>query len=363
MIRRRLCASLVALFLAAAPAQAGAEEPLHFSTPITYGTHLPGLGKPVKDWAAEVGALSGGTLSFDIEQPGQNVMPQDILDAVSKGTAAAGFSKAEFWANRLPAAALFSGFPFGPDAKTYAAWFYAGNGLTLYQHMYDDGGFNVHVLPCAFGGAETAGWFAKELKSPEDIERLRIRIFGQGGLVMQKLGASPALVPGSKLNQAFQDGDIDAAELYPPPVDARTDLAGAVKRIYLPGWQQPETVMELLINKDRWNALDDQQQLWIETACRDTMFQTMSENPVLAAKALSDFADQGVTIETLPAPVLDRLHQTWDEIAAQQGKHDPFFSQVLDDIRKFRAEIATPGAVAPMAGASSLEPPMTSATE
>ena len=103
-----------------------------------------------------------------------------------------------FWAAKIPAAALFSGFPFGPDAKGYVEWFFAGNGLKLYQEMYDQAGMHVHVIPCAFGGAETSGWFAKEIRGPDDLKGLRMRIFGLGGLVMAGLAPPPCSCPAGR---------------------------------------------------------------------------------------------------------------------------------------------------------------------
>ncbi|MGB6440873.1 MAG: hypothetical protein WBE89_16450, partial [Methyloceanibacter sp.] len=110
--------------------------------------------------------------------------------------------------------------PFGPDAQGYVDWFFAGNGRTLYQEMYDDARQNVHVIPCAFGGAETSGWFAKEVRKPEDIKGLRMRGFGLGR-VMSRLGATTVLVPGGSLGNAFDKHEIDAAAFLTPAVDQR----------------------------------------------------------------------------------------------------------------------------------------------
>ena len=176
-----------------------------------------------------------------------------------------------FGRRKLPAAALFSGYPFGPDAAGYFDWFEQGNGRKLYQEMYDHAGLKVHVMPCAFGGAETGGWFKKEIKAPDDIKGLRMRIFGLGGRVMSRLGAITVLVPGGDLLAAFEKGQIDAAELYPPAVDERQPLKDKVKLIYAPGWHQPETVLELIVNKDRWDALSDHQRGLIESACLATL--------------------------------------------------------------------------------------------
>ena len=314
---------------------ASADEPLRLVTPTIYGTHLPGLGAPATSLAKRIQSLSRGRLVLDLKQPGYTVASKDILDQVSEGSADAGFSAPSFWAAKIPASALFSGFPFGPDAKGYVEWFFAGNGRKLYQKMYDRAGYKVHVLPCTFGGGEAGGWFAKEINNKADIEGLRIRIFGLGGRVMARLGANTVVLPGGGVAEAFEKKQIDAAELYPPSVDRRQTLQGNAKLIYVPGWHQPETVLEFLINKDRWNARDDQQQVLIETACEAMLLETLAGSARAQREALADFARSGVRIATWPDDVLAALRSAWTEIALEESTKDPFFKEVLDDLAQF----------------------------
>jgi TRAP-type mannitol/chloroaromatic compound transport system substrate-binding protein len=280
---------------------------------------------------------SGGALALDLNQPGDGTKPQEILDKVGAGNIDAGFSVASFWAARIPAASLFSGFPFGPDAKTYLEWFDSGNGRKLYQEIYDHAGAKVHVMPCAFGGAETAGWFAKEIRSKDDLKGLRMRIFGLGARVMSRQGATPVLLGASEVESAFKKGKIDAAELYTPATDKELGLQQTVKRIYLPGWHQPETLLELLVNQDRWTGLTDEQRSLIEAACHDLLQETLGDSARLQTEALSEFKNKdGVTVETLPDGVLAALRESWNEIAAEEGAGDYLFKSVLDDIETFR---------------------------
>jgi len=332
----------LALLLAALPMKA-LGEPLRLVTPIVYGTHLPGLGEPATRLAKLIKQLSGGSLELDLKQPGDGIQPQEILDKVSSGSVDAGLATASFWAARLPAAVLFSGFPFGPDAKGYVDWFFAGNGAKLYQELYDQGHFKVHVIPCAFGGGEAGGWFAKEVHGPADLVGLRMRIFGPGAQVMARLGVVTLLVPGGRVPEWFDKHEIDAAELLTPAVDQRQGLQAKVKLIYVPGWHQPETVLELLINKDRWSALDDRQQAIIETACKALLLTTMVESPRLEADALAGLAGKdGVRIEPWPDDVLAAFRGSWDAVAKEEGDRDAFFQAVLDDLASFRAKGASP---------------------
>jgi TRAP-type mannitol/chloroaromatic compound transport system substrate-binding protein len=346
----------LAVFLLLGPeaSPATAAEPVRLVTPIVYGTHLPGLGEPAVRLAKLVKQLSGDTIELDLKQPGDGTQPQEILDKVSSGKVDAGFATAAFWAAKIPAAALFSGFPFGPDAKGYVEWFFAGNGRKLYQEMYDQAGMHVHVIHCAFGGAETSGWFAKEIHGPDDLKGLHMRSFGLAGRVMSKLGATTVLVPGGALASSFDKHTIDAAEVLTPAVDERQGLQDHVKLIYMPGWHQPETVLELLVNQDRWSTLTDQQQAVLETACRATLLATLAEGPGLQAQALSELGAKGVRIETWSEEMLKAFRAAWDSVALEEGDRDIFFRSVLDDIDSFRTSKPAPSAAS--------MPPMPSAT-
>lgn len=353
---RKQASALAMLLLLSAVFLAGrsAAEPVRLVTPVAYGIHLPGLGEPALELARLIEKRSRGALVLDLKQPGDGAKPHEILDKVASGEVGAGFATASFWAAKLPAAPLFSGYPFGPDAKFYFAWFEHGNGRKLYQEMYDQAGMKVHVMPCAFGGAEAGGWFKKEIKTEADIKELRMRIFGLGGRVMARQGATTVLVPGGDILAAFDKGAIDAAELYPPAVDARLELKDKVKLIYAPGWHQPETVLELIVNQDRWNALSDQERGLIEDACLETLQASLVESAKLQSDALADLAKHGVRIAPFPDDVLSALRAGWGEIAKEAGDRDYFFRSVLDDIEKFREKPqgvagspVTPGPQAP----------------
>jgi TRAP-type mannitol/chloroaromatic compound transport system substrate-binding protein len=334
-MRKRARALAMLVLPAALATWPAAAEPVRLTMPVAYGTHLPGLGQPAASLAKLIKERSGGALVLELKQPGDGTEPQEILDKVASGAVDAGFATSSYWAAQLPPAALFSGYPFGPDADGYFAWFEQGNGRKLYQEMYDHAGLKVHVMPCAFGGAEAGGWFKKEITTPDDIKELRMRIFGLGGRVMARAGAATVLVPGGNILAAFDKGEIDAAELYPPAVDERQPLKDKVKLIYAPGWHQPETVMELIVNQERWAALSEHQRGLIEGACLATLQATLGETAKLQADALAKLAKAGVKIEPWPQAVLAGLQAAWGEIAKEEGARDYFFRTVLDDIEKF----------------------------
>ncbi len=326
----------VAATMLSATATLAADKML-LKTPIAFSTALPGLGSPIPRVAEQLDLMSGGTLRMKVYEPGKLVPPFEILDAVSSGKINSGYTTAGYWAGKIPAAPLFSAVPFGPEAGEYMAWLYYGNGMTLYQEMYDQAGFNVHVLPCAIIAPETSGWFAKEINSPEDLEGLKMRFFGLGGKVMQKLGVATSLLPGGEIFPALEKGAIDATEFSMPAIDARLGFHKLVKYNYFPGWHQQATVFELLINKDVWEGATEQHQAIIENACQGSMTDSFAEGEAIQHEVLIDNVEnKGVIIKQWSPEMLDTFRTTWAEVAAEEAAADPFFDKVLTDMNTFR---------------------------
>jgi TRAP-type mannitol/chloroaromatic compound transport system substrate-binding protein len=339
-MKKTLTTLAFATSLAAAPAAMAADKIL-LKTPIAFSTSLPGLGSPIPRVAEQLDLMSGGTLKMKVYEPGKLVPPFEILDAVSSGKINSGYTTAGYWAGKIPAAPLFSAVPFGPEAGEYMAWLYYGNGMSLYQQMYDQAGYNVKVLPCAIIAPETSGWFATEINSPGDLEGLKMRFFGLGGKVMQKLGVATSLLPGGEIFPALEKGAIDATEFSMPAIDARLGFHKLVKFNYFPGWHQQATVFELLVNKDVWNEATDQHKAIIENACKASMTDSFAEGEAIQHDALIDnIENNDVQIMRWSDEMLETFRTTWEEVAREEAENDEFFAAVLADMNEFRVGYA-----------------------
>lgn len=335
-MKKTLTTLAVAASLLAAPAAMAADKML-LKTPIAFSTSLPGLGSPIPRVAEQLKLMSGGTLKMKVYEPGKLVPPFEILDAVSSGKINSGYTTAGYWAGKIPAAPLFSAVPFGPEAGEYMAWLYYGNGMSLYQEMYDQAGYNVKVIPCAIIAPETSGWFAKEINSPADLDGLKMRFFGLGGKVMQKLGVATSLLPGGEIFPALEKGAIDATEFSMPAIDARLGFHKLVKFNYFPGWHQQATVFELLVNKDVWNGASEQHQAIIENACKASMADSFAEGEAIQHAALIDNVENNdVQIKQWNDEMLATFKSTWNEVAQEEAANNEFFAKVLGDMNEFR---------------------------
>ena len=332
-----ISAAVVTAAIAGTTAPAQAADKLLLKTPIAFGSHLPALGTLIVWVADQLKTVSDGKVKMKIYEPGKLVSPKEILDAVSSGKVNSGYSTAGYWQGKMPAAALFSAVPFGPEAGEYMAWLYYGNGMSLYQEMYDNAGYNVKVMPCAIISPETSGWFSKPIEKPEDLKGLNMRFFGLGADVMEKLGVGTVQLPGGEIFGALEKGAIDASEFSQPAIDQRLGFHKIVKYNYFPGWHQQATVFELLINKDTWGKMSKGQQALVDTTCKASMTNAIAEGEAMQFPVMQKAAENGVEIRYWNDTMLNTFKSTWDEVVAEKTAADPFFKKVWDDMSTFRS--------------------------
>jgi TRAP-type mannitol/chloroaromatic compound transport system substrate-binding protein len=318
------------------------DEPVasvNLKVPVAFGTHLPSLGDGILYISERLEEISDGSLTMTVHEPGELVAATEILDAVSSGKVNAGYATAGYWVGKLPAAPLFSAVPFGPDAAEYLAWLYYGNGMDLYQQMYDDAGYNVHVLLAAIIPPETSGWFAEPIESTSDLDGLRMRFFGLGAEVMQKFGVQTSLLPGGEIFAALEKGAIDATEFSLPAVDQLLGFHQIVKHNYYPGWHQQATTFELLINKDTWNGLTDQGRMILEVICKASVADSFAHGEAIeGAEIKRNVTEFGVTNHYWSDEMLEAFKNAWLEVVEEKKAEDPFFAKVWDDFSAFDQE-------------------------
>ena len=332
-------ATALALTLASAPTFAAKKVLL--KVPVWFGTHLTGLGSTPKWLADHVNEASGGSVKIKIYEPGKLIPPKEIVEAVSKGQVNAGWTTPGYNTGLLgQKGAIFSAVPFGPDAPEFLAWVYYGDGRKLWQETYDKAGYNVHSIPCSIIAPETSGWFSKPIDKPEDLDGLRMRFFGLGALVMEKLGVSTSLLPSKEIFPALEKGAIDATEFSMPAIDKLLGFHKILKYNYFPGWHQPATMFELIINKDTWNKMDKQQQGILEMGCKAAMLDGLALGEAIQFPEIKANAAKGVEVRYWSDEMLDTFRTKWDEVVAEEGAKDPDFKRIYDNLQAFRADYA-----------------------
>lgn len=328
----------------AAPAEEKSESPatakkVLLKVPICFATSLPGLGSTIKWIEDRIEVASGGSVVVKVYEPGKLVAPFEILEAVSNNKVNAGYSISGYWEGKIPGASIFSTVPFGPEAGEFLAWMWYGNGRKLYQKMYDDAGFSVHVIPCGIIAPETSGWFAEPIKSLDDLKGLKMRFYGLGGKAMQKLGVSVSLLPGGEIFPALEKGAIDATEFSMPAIDARLGFYKVVKNNYFPGWHQQATLFELLINKDVWNGLSESQKMIIEMMCVAATADSFAYTEAIQGQVIrQNVEERGVNLHYWSDDMLNNFRKAWEEVATELSASSPMFKEAWEDLSAFRKD-------------------------
>ena len=298
----------------------------------------PIVGEQLVWLADNINEMAAGSLQIKVYGPDKLVGAMEVLDAVSSGKVELGYSASGFWMGKIPAAPLFCSVPFGPDAAEYLSWFFYGNGMKLYQEMYDTHNFNVKVLLCGLIPPESSGWFANEIKSLDDLQGLKMRFFGLGGDIMKKYGVAVRLLPPGEIYPALEKGVIDATEFSMPSIDEQLGFYKIAKYNYFPGWHQQATTFELLINKDIWNSLAPSQQAIIENAALANMIKGIAVGEGSQGPAMKRNVERGVHQVSWSPEIIEQFRNTWHEVVAEKVEEDPYFKKVWEDLEAFRAD-------------------------
>jgi TRAP-type mannitol/chloroaromatic compound transport system substrate-binding protein len=291
--------------------------------------NLPGLGMAPERFAQLVEQMSNGRLVISVYGAGELMPALSVFDGVSNGTIEMAHSASYYWKGKAPAAQFFSSIPFGLNAQQMNAWLHYGGGMELWEEVYQPFG----VLPLAGGntGMQMGGWFNKIIATPEDFKGLKMRLPGIGGEVLKKLGGVPVdALAGRELYGALQTGAIDAAEWVGPYNDLPLGLDQVAKYYYYPGWHEPGSTMEFLINKQAFSTLPNDLKMIVKVAARainQDMLDDYTQGHIAAMDVLLN--EHNVQVKPFPNTVIRALKYAKDDVLKSEAAKDPLFNKVL----------------------------------
>ena len=315
------------------------QEQYNWRLVTAWPKNYPGLGMAPERIADLVEEMSNGQMKITVYGAGEQVPAFGVFDAVSSGSHQMGHSGGYFWKGKVPAAQFFTGVPFGLTADEINAWTNRGGGLELWREIYEP--FNIYPIPAGNTGTQMFGWFNKEINSLEDIKGLKMRIPGIGGEVLKRAGGIPVTLPGGELFTALQTGVIDATEWVGPYNDLTFGFQQTAKYYYYPGWHEPGSMLELLINKDAWDSLPKHLQVIIETASKAVNQDILDEYTARNNKALRELVDvHGVELRRLPDDVIAEFKIIANDILEENAAEDETVNKVYQSYLKFKNEVS-----------------------
>lgn len=285
----------------AAPALAQGKRTLTLVT--TWGRGLAGVHDSAQRCADMITEMTDGALTVDLKAAGELVGAFEVFDAVTSGQADMYHGADYYFVGQHPAYAFFTAVPFGMTAQELANWYYQDGGHELHDELGQI--FGLKSFLGGNTGAQSGGWFRKEITGPEDFNGLKFRMPGLGGEALGKLGASVQNLPGSEVYQALASGAIDGTEWIGPWADEKAGFQEITKFYYTAGFHEPGAGLSLAFNRDVFDSFTPAQKRICEIAAAEShqwnLAQFLSEN----SAALQRLAAGGVKVLEFPDSVWD----------------------------------------------------------
>jgi TRAP-type mannitol/chloroaromatic compound transport system substrate-binding protein len=324
---------------ALASGTAAAQDKVRWKLQSAFGSQLPHIGASAIRFSKDVDRLSGGKLELRFYEPGALIPALECFEAVGKGSVEACWTTPGFHAGKIPALPFFTTVPFGPGFGEFTAWLWFGGGKELKDEIYKP--HNLIAVDAYCHGPETSGWFRREIKNVEDMKGIKMRFFGLGAKVMQKVGVSTQLLAPADIFPALERGVIDATEFSMPTMDIKQGFHQIAKFNYFPGWHQQVSCAEILMNRKNWEGLSDQNKAIIEIAGKAQVAITLAEAEYMQIEAMKELVEKHkVQIKRWSDEDLATYEKLWLEVVAEESAKDPLFKKVADHYLAFRKEYA-----------------------
>ena len=305
----------------------------------TWPPHFPVMGEGADLMAQWIDEMSEGRLKIQVYGGGELVPALETFDAVSQGVAEMGHGVAYYWAGKIPAAQFFGAVPFGMNAQQMNAWLYCGGGASLWEELYAP--YNLVPMPAGNTGMQMGGWFNREINSVNDLKGLRMRIPGLGANVIAKAGGTPILSAGGEIYTNLERGVIDATEWVGPYHDYLMGFHRIAKYYYYPGWHEPGPVLELIVNKGKWESLPKDLRMIIRTAAARANLWMLSEFESRNNEYLQKIiVDPKVSVRKFPDEVLRALKKYSTQVISEMTATDPWSKRVYESFDAFQKKVA-----------------------
>ena len=304
----------------------------------TWPKNFPGLGTGANHIAKLITEMSGGRIKVKVYGAGELVGAFEVFDAVSRGNAQLGHAGAYYWKGKIPSAAFFSSVPFGLTAQEMNAWMYYGGGLELWEEAYKP--FGLIPNPGGNSGTQMGGWFNKEINTIADLKGLKMRIPGLGGEVLKRAGGIPVTLPGGEIFPSLQSGALDATEWVGPYNDLAFGLYKAAKYYYTPGWHEPGTTMECMINEKAFNELPADLQSIVRNAIKVANADMLAEYTARNQQALQSLINEhNVELKHFPDEVLKELKSISEQVIEEEAAKDALSKKVWASQKAFKEQV------------------------
>ena len=267
---------------------------------------------------------------------GEIVPGLQAADAVTNGTVEMCHTASYYYFGKDPTFAFGTAVPFGLNSRMQNAWQFHAGGMDLMNDFYKK--FNIYGIPCGNTGCQMGGWFRKEIKTPDDLKGLKMRIGGFAGRVMSKLGVVPQQIAGGDIYPSLEKGTLDAAEWVGPYDDEKLGFQKVAQFYYYPGWWEGGAMLHNFINIDKWNSLTPTYKSIVRTASEAANTWMQSKYDAGNPAALKRLVAGGAQLRPFSSQVLDACYNSALEVYKETTASNADFKKVYDNMVAFRGD-------------------------
>jgi TRAP-type mannitol/chloroaromatic compound transport system substrate-binding protein len=157
--------------------------------------------------------------------------------------------------------------------------------------------------------------------------------------VLTRLGATTVNMPGGEVFTALQTGAIDATDWVSPYNDLAFGLHKAAKYYYYPGWQEPQAVLELLVNQKALDTLPDDLRAILTEAAGAASRDMIDDYVYNNAMALEQLKQQGTQLKRFPDEVLNAMREQSDVVLGELAAQSELNGRIWASMKAFQAQV------------------------
>ena len=271
----------------------------------TLDTHHP-VHKGLEYMDERLSHHSKGTMRLALYPSGQLGSEREVIELLQIGS----LSMTKVSASSMEA--------FVPEMKVFGLPYLFNNSSHFWNILNGDIGqqlldagvpFRIRGLGYFDAGSRSFYSTKKQIKSPADLPGMKIRVLSSPMAIamVKAMGGSATPISWGELYTSLQTGVIDALEWVGPYNDRILGFHEVAKYYYYPGWHEPGSILEFIINKDSMAELPADLQAIVREAARASSQDMLDEYTARNNEALRELIEEhGVQLRRFRPPCSER---------------------------------------------------------
>jgi len=336
MKKTMLLISMVIVVMLLVPLSGSAQQKVMTWTGQTISDPNTPSQKTIEKLCADITKASNGRLVLKVTTTGAIVPFGKEWDALRAKTLDFANVNTMWHAERAPAASLFTYMSGGLSSMEFIMWLEVGGGNALLEKVMK--GFGAHVIPSSgiVTPPETFMYSKKPINKVADLQGIKMRTAGDGGLALAKLGVKVVGIPYPEIYDSMKKGVIDAFEAGDPAYDVTTGVYEVAPYIYLSGSRQPMEWIPFVVREDLWNALPEDLKIIITNLSKQAALLNFYEAAMDEIPAIEKFRKFGCKVSVIAPEIDAAVDKAAEEVYAEKSAKDPLTAEIVKSVFDFK---------------------------